>query len=82
MNRAHASGQSGENRAMRGEELSLRQNLNLTKLEVCSLYVPRRANLIARDAPEPINVNGADDWEASVDQVLAICDGDPRAARR
>jgi hypothetical protein len=31
---------------------------------------------------ESINVNGTDDWEASVDQVLAICEGDPRAALR
>jgi hypothetical protein len=37
---------------------------------------------MAREAREPIHVNGADDWEASVDQVLAICDGDPRAALR
>jgi hypothetical protein len=35
-----------------------------------------------REAREPINVNGVDDWEASVDQVLAICDGDHRAALR
>ena len=37
---------------------------------------------MSREAREPMNVNGADDWEASVDQVLTICDGDPRAALR
>jgi hypothetical protein len=39
-------------------------------------------NQMAREVREPIIVNGVDDWEASVDQVLAICDGDPRAALR
>jgi hypothetical protein len=34
------------------------------------------------EAREPINVSGADDWEASVDQLLAICEGDPRGALR
>jgi hypothetical protein len=29
-----------------------------------------------------VNVNGRDDWKGSVDQVLAICAGDPRAALR
>ncbi len=29
-----------------------------------------------------VNVNGHDDWDASVNQVLAICEGDPRAALR
>jgi hypothetical protein len=29
-----------------------------------------------------VNVNGHDDWESAIDQVLAICDGDPRAALR
>lgn len=34
------------------------------------------------EARNAVNVNGQDDWEASVDEVLAICDGDPRAAIR
>jgi hypothetical protein len=37
---------------------------------------------MAREAREPISVNGVDAWEASVDQVLVICDGDARAALR
>jgi hypothetical protein len=48
---------------------------------LCSLTSKEMIQM-AREAREPINVNGVDDWEASVDQVLAICDGDPRAALR
>lgn len=34
------------------------------------------------NARNAVNVNGHDDWESSVDQILAICDSDPRAALR
>jgi hypothetical protein len=29
-----------------------------------------------------VNVNGHDDWEASIEELLKICEGDPRAALR
>jgi hypothetical protein len=34
------------------------------------------------DPRNSVNVNGHDDWESAVDQVLAICDNDPRTALR
>lgn len=38
---------------------------------------------MAVEAPNAaVNVNGQDDWEASIDEVLKLSDGDPRAALR
>lgn len=37
---------------------------------------------MAGEVRKPVSVNGEDDWERSIDEVLAICDGDTRAALR
>jgi hypothetical protein len=54
----------------------------LTPMGICSHFVPALARMISMTLSAPKTVNGNDDWEGSIDQVLTICDNDPRAALR